>query len=133
MNHELVLLRNRIGWEEVESDFAEYYCADNCRMSVPIRTMVGMMLLKSIYNLSDEGVVARWLENPYMQFFVGEEVFRKHARLELVIGHLKLDYRMMRNYHKGTFGDAINTRMAAKYGGRLDKLLGVTSFVDIRI
>lgn len=68
-----------------------------------------------------------------MQFFVGEEVFRKHARLELVIGHLKLDYRMMRSYHKGTFGDAINTRMAAKYGGRLDKLLGVTSFVDIRI
>ena len=31
-----------------------------------IRTMVGMMLLKSIYNLSDEGVVARWMENPYM-------------------------------------------------------------------
>lgn len=44
-------------------------------MSVPIRTMVGMLLLKSIYNLSDKGVVARWLENPYMQFFVGEEVF----------------------------------------------------------
>ena len=53
--------------DEVESDFAEYYCLDNGRPSVPIRTMVGMMLLKSIYNLSDEGVVARWMENPYMQ------------------------------------------------------------------
>ena len=35
------------------------------------------MLLKSIYNLSDEGVVARWMENPYMQYFTGEKVFRK--------------------------------------------------------
>lgn len=77
MNHELVLLSRQIDWEEVESEFAEYYCADNGRPSVPIRTMVGMMLLKSIYNLSDEGVVARWMENPYMQYFTGEKVFRK--------------------------------------------------------
>jgi len=77
MNHELVLLSRQIDWAEVESDFAEYYCADNGRPSVPIRTMVGMMLLKNIYNLSDEGVVARWVENPYMQYFTGEKVFRK--------------------------------------------------------
>ena len=77
MNHELVLLSKQIDWAEVESDFAEYYCADNGRPSIPIRTMVGMMLLKNIYNLSDEGVVARWVENPYMQYFTGEKVFRK--------------------------------------------------------
>lgn len=34
------------------------------------------MLLKNIYNLSDEGVVARWMENPYMQYFTGEKVFK---------------------------------------------------------
>ena len=39
--------------------------------------MVGMLLLKNIYNLSDEGVVARWMENPYMQYFTGEKVFQK--------------------------------------------------------
>ena len=77
MNHELVLLSKQIDWEAVESEFAEYYCADNGRPSVPIRKMVGMMLLKNIYNLSDEGVVARWLENPYMQYFTGEKVFQK--------------------------------------------------------
>lgn len=77
MNHELVLLSKQIDWAGVESDFAEYYCSDNGRPSVPIRTMVGMMLLKSMYNLSDEGVVARWVENPYMQYFTGEKVFRK--------------------------------------------------------
>ena len=79
MNHELVVLSNQIDWSEVESDFSEYYCADNGRPSVPIHTMVGMMLLKSIYNLSDEGVVARWLENSYMQYFTGEKVFQKRS------------------------------------------------------
>lgn len=77
MNHELVLLSKQIDWEVVEYEFAEYYCADNGRPSVPIRKMVGMMLLKNIYNLSDEGVVARWMENPYMQYFTGEKVFQK--------------------------------------------------------
>ena len=77
MDHELVLLSKQIDWEAVESEFAEYYCADNGRPSVPIRKMVGMMLLKNIYNLSDEGVVARWMENPYMQYFTGEKVFQK--------------------------------------------------------
>ena len=77
MNHERVLLSKQIDWEAVESEFTEYYCADNGRPSVPIRTMVGMMLLKSIYNLSDEGVVARWLENPYMQYFTGEKAVKR--------------------------------------------------------
>ena len=122
MNHELVVLSNQIDWSEVESDFSEYYCADNGRPSVPIRTMVGMMLLKSIYNLSDEGVVARWLENPYMQYFTGQSYYQKRkarkkfckrAGIEPVIGHLKSDHHMMRNYLKGTLGDAINTMMAA--------------------
>ena len=31
MSHELVLLSKRIDWSAVESDFAEYYCADNGR------------------------------------------------------------------------------------------------------
>ena len=60
MNHGLVLLSKRIDWPAVEPDFAEYYCADNGRPSVPARTMVGMILLKIICNLSDESVMARW-------------------------------------------------------------------------
>ena len=39
--------------------------------------------------------------------------FCKRAEIEPVIGHLKSDHRMMRNYFKGTLGDAINTMMAA--------------------
>ena len=39
--------------------------------------------------------------------------FRQRAGIEPVIGHLKKDHRMLRNYLKGTRGDAINTMMAA--------------------
>lgn len=39
--------------------------------------------------------------------------FCKRAGIEPVIGHLKSDHRMMRNYLKGTLGDTVNTLMAA--------------------
>ena len=39
--------------------------------------------------------------------------FCKRAGIEPVIGHLKSDHRMMRNYFKGTLGDAIHAMMAA--------------------
>lgn len=41
---------------------------------------------------------------------------RKHKRrsaIEPVIGHLKQDYRMRRNFLKGSYGDAVNVMMAA--------------------
>lgn len=42
MNHELVLLSKQIDWEAVESEFAEYYCAENGLPSVPIRMLLIM-------------------------------------------------------------------------------------------
>jgi IS5 family transposase len=39
--------------------------------------------------------------------------FRRRAAIEPFIGHLKSDYRMLRNYLKGVEGDMINTIMAA--------------------
>ena len=37
--------------------------------------MVGLEYLKQIYNLSDEQVVKRWVENPYWQYLCGEVYF----------------------------------------------------------
>jgi transposase, IS5 family len=36
-----------------------------------------LLLLKQVYNESDENVVARWIENPYWQYFCGEVNFQK--------------------------------------------------------
>jgi IS5 family transposase len=39
--------------------------------------------------------------------------FRKRAGIEPVIGHLKSDFRLLRNYLKGSVGDSINLMLAA--------------------
>jgi len=33
-------------------------------------------ILKHSYDLSDEGLCERWVENPYFQYFCGEEFFQ---------------------------------------------------------
>ena len=38
--------------------------------------MVSLLILKQLENLSDEVVVEKWVENPYYQFFSGEEFFQ---------------------------------------------------------
>ncbi|TIQ02785.1 MAG: IS5 family transposase, partial [Mesorhizobium sp.] len=45
---------------------------------LPTRLMAGLAILKSMHNLSDEGLCERWLENPYYQLFCGEEFFQHH-------------------------------------------------------
>ena len=34
--------------------------------------MIGLLLLKHIFGLSDEGVCERWVYDPYFQHFTGE-------------------------------------------------------------
>lgn len=75
LEHELCILSRRIDWESVEKEFSVYFSKIG-RPSVPIRRMVGLLLLKHIYNLSDEAIVDRWIENPYWQYFSGEKVFQ---------------------------------------------------------
>jgi IS5 family transposase len=73
--HELCLLAKKIDWKSLEDEFAPLYGKVG-RPSVPIRTMVGLLLLKQMYNLGDETVVERYLENPYWQHFCGEVYFQ---------------------------------------------------------
>lgn len=73
--HELCKLSEELDWSGLESDLSEFY-SKNGRPSIPIRKMAGMLLLKSMFNESDESVVARWIENPYWQYFTGEQYFQ---------------------------------------------------------
>ena len=42
---------------------------------MPTRLVAGLFILKHMHDLSDEVLCARWLENPYYQFFCGELSF----------------------------------------------------------
>lgn len=73
--HELVVLAHRIGWNEFEQQFSPLY-SNTGQPGTPIRTMVGLLLLKRIYNLGDETVMDQWVQNPYFQYFCGESEFQ---------------------------------------------------------
>jgi IS5 family transposase len=81
MQHELCILAREIDWESIEKDLSKFY-SEIGRPGIAIRKMVGLMLLKRIYNLSDENVVALWTENPYWQYFCGEVNFQVEAPID---------------------------------------------------
>jgi IS5 family transposase len=49
----------------------------------------------------------------YYQKKKAHALFCKRAGIEPVIGHLKSDHRMERNFYKGLFGDMLNVKLAA--------------------
>lgn len=71
VKHPLVRLAGLIEWASFESEFGVLYHEALGRPGKPTRLMVGLSYLKHCYNLSDEQVCERWLENPYWQFFCG--------------------------------------------------------------
>ena len=75
MRHELVRLADTIDWEWLDSEIAETF-ADDGRPGTESRFMIGLLLLKHIYRLSDEDVCERWVYDPYFQYFTGEAVFQ---------------------------------------------------------
>ena len=71
LRHPLVRLAELIDWGRFESAFGPLYHETAGRPDKPTRLMVGLSYLKHTYNLSDEQVCERWVENPYWQFFCG--------------------------------------------------------------
>ena len=75
LRHPLTQLAGKIDWQACQDRFGGLYAAGVGRPGHPIRLMVGLQLLKHTSNLSDEEVVAVWVENPYWQHFCGEQYF----------------------------------------------------------
>lgn len=73
--HELCLLAKKIDWEKLEKGFTPLFGTVG-KLSLPIRTIVGLLLLKQMYSLGDETVVERYLENPYWQHFYSDVYFQ---------------------------------------------------------
>ena len=66
LKHELVQLAGRIDWEWIDGEIAPLYC-DKGRPGIETRFVIGLLVLKHIYGMSDEGVCERWVYDPYFQ------------------------------------------------------------------
>jgi transposase, IS5 family len=71
LRHPLVRLAGLIDWAVFEARFGKLYHPQLGRPGVPIRLMVGLCYLQHTFQLSDQAVVERWVENPYWQAFCG--------------------------------------------------------------
>jgi IS5 family transposase len=78
MRHALVKLAQAIDWRFLEREFGAVYTDGPGSPPLPTRLMAGLAILKHTYDLSDEVLCERWIENPYYQYFCGEEFFQ-HA------------------------------------------------------
>ena len=73
--HRFCLLAERINWSALDEMMAKNY-SEKGRPGANTRLMIGLHLLKSMENLSDERLLEQWLENPYFQYFTGESYFQ---------------------------------------------------------
>src|SRR6267154_1257112 len=82
MNHPLAKLARAINWHSLEEKFGAVYTDGTGRPPLPTRLMAGLAILKHTYNLSDEVLCELWIENPYYQYFCGEEFFQHRLPLD---------------------------------------------------
>ncbi|WP_207819405.1 IS5 family transposase [Parashewanella curva] len=74
-NHPLLALAQAFDWASLEQEFKSL-CKKTGRGAKPIRLMCGLLILKQMYDLSDEQTVEQWLMNPYFQVFCGVKEFQ---------------------------------------------------------
>src|SRR6202158_5087663 len=85
LKHELAQLAGQIDWDFIDGEIAPFY-SEKGRPGIPTRFAIGLLLLKHIYGLSDEGVCERRVYDPYFQYFTDEEFFQHefpHERSDL--------------------------------------------------
>jgi len=75
MRHPLVRLAGQIDWQFLDGRFGSVCQPGPGQPGLPTRLVAGLFILKHMHNLSDEALCARWLENPYYQYFCGEQSF----------------------------------------------------------
>ena len=96
LKHALVQLAAKIDWAWIDGEIAPLY-SDKGRPGIETRFVIGLLLLKHIYGLSDEGVCERWVYDPYFQHFTGEAFFQHafpHERSDLSHWRKRLGERL---------------------------------------
>jgi transposase, IS5 family len=76
LQHALVRLARAIDWRFLEEKFGAVYTDKPGHPPLPTRLTAGLAILKHMQDLSDEALCEHWVENPYYQYFCGEEFFQ---------------------------------------------------------
>ena len=80
--HSLVRLADEVDWARFGEAFGVTYAEGVGRPGVPTRLMVALHYLTYAFDLSDEQVLAGWLENPYWQYLSGMKFFEHRLPID---------------------------------------------------
>ena len=77
-----IKLAELIPWDELEDDYASQFCKGFGAPAKPFRMALGALIIKARLGLTDEELVEQIKENPYLQFFIGLEVYQYSATFD---------------------------------------------------
>lgn len=115
LEHPLVKLAGAIDWQRFEEAFGVTFDEETGRPAISTRLMVALHYLKYAFDLSDEQVVARWIENPYWQYLSGMKFFQhvlpidpsSMTRWRKRIGEAGAEELLKETIHTGLRTDAV--------------------------
>ena len=122
MRHELVKLERHIDWDFFEREWAGFFPSHRGRSATSPRLVAGLLYLQHAYDLSDETVVRRWVENPYYQHFCGETFFQHRppidpsslTRWRQRIGEEGVEWLLTKTIEAGKAAGAIDDKSAGR-------------------
>ena len=120
--HELVRLTMLIDWAWFEREWAGFFPSHEGRPAAHPRLVAGLLYLQHAYGLSDEAVLARWVENPYFQHFTGETFFQHRlpihpsslSRWRGRIGEEGVEWLLTKTIEAGRASGAVQERSLSK-------------------
>src|SRR5262245_65812908 len=74
LTHALVKLSRAIDWRFLEAQFGSVYSDGPGCPPLPTQLIAGLALLTHTYDMSDETLWDRWIQNPDFPFVCGEEL-----------------------------------------------------------
>jgi transposase, IS5 family len=69
-DHPLRVMADSFPWKDIEIDYSKLYSPKGAPAK-PVRLMAGLLILKHIFNGTDEGVANEWARDRYFQYFCG--------------------------------------------------------------
>ena len=77
-----VKLAELIPWSKAEDKYKQHFSKKMGAPAKPFRMALGALIIKERLRCTDEETVEQIIENPYLQFFIGLQVFQNKAPFE---------------------------------------------------
>ena len=113
LRHPLCQLAHSIDWSELHENLKHLYREDFGRPAKSVRLMVGLHYLKYLKEISDEQLIETWIENPYWQYFCGENYFQTEFPIHptsLTKWRNRLGEEDLQELLKGTIKSAVRAK-----------------------